>query len=120
MKINDTEQTKNEVERVRIEIIEEYVKEATGADWIKQDKLDEYRKRVLAIAKSFYYIYLVNYAIEIMKVLAAHKDNKKEAIKTSKELFDKQEHSYNTAVITAITVQYFSPYFANEFYKAVM
>ena len=55
-----------------------------------------------------------------MKVLAAHKDNKEEAIKAAKELFDKQGHSGNTAVITANSVQYFSPYFANEFYKAVM
>ena len=116
----ESERKEKEYQEKVPELVEEYVKNATGADWIKQDKLDDWKNRVTVIAKSFYHIYLAGDAVEIMKVLAAHKDNKEEAIKAAKELFDKQGHSGNTAAITANTVQYFSPYFANEFYKAVM
>ena len=101
------------------ELVEEYVKEATGADWIKQDLLNEWKERVTAIAKSFYHIYLAGDAVEIMKVLAEHKDNKDEAIKTAKELFDSQGHSGNTASITANNVYHFSHYFNEEFYNEV-
>lgn len=101
------------------ELVEEYVKEATGADWIRQELLEDYRMRVTEIAKSFYHIHLAADAVEIMKVLAEHKDNKEEAIKAAKELFDKQGHSNNTASITANTVVYFTPYFAEEFYDEV-
>ena len=101
------------------ELVEEYVKEATGADWLRQERLEDYRIRVTNIARSFYHIHLAADAVELLKVLAKHKDNKEEAIKAAKELFDNQGHSNNTASITANTVVYFTPYFAEEFYDEV-
>ena len=101
------------------ELVEEYMKEATGADWLRQERLEDYRTRVTNIARSFYHIHLAADAVELLKLLAKHKDNKEEAIKAAKELFDKQGHSNNTASITANTVVYFTPYFAEEFYNEV-
>ena len=58
-------------------------------------------------------------AVELLKVLAKHKDKKEEAIKAAKELFDNKDHSNNTTSFTTNTVVYFTPYFAEEFYDEV-
>lgn len=99
-------------------LVEEFMKESVGADWIKQDLLDEWKNRMTELEKSIY-SGLVKYSIEIMKVLAENKDNKEVAIETAKELFENQGHSNFTASIVANNIYRYSKYFGKEFYNEV-